>query len=73
MAVPVRGGAGEEESVNWFDIARKYTENWYHTQQIFEATGRPSSIMTQRLFHPCLDTFQGEAGGNCYILKEADA
>jgi hypothetical protein len=49
--------AGEEESANWFDIAREYTEKWHHTQQIFEAVGRPSTITQRRLFHPCLDTF----------------
>ena len=47
--------AGEEESANWFDIAREYTEKWHHTQQIFEAVGRPSSITGRRLFHPCLE------------------
>ncbi len=49
--------AGEEQSANWFDIAREYTEKWHHTQQIFEAVGRPSTITTRRLMHPCLDTF----------------
>jgi uncharacterized protein (TIGR03083 family) len=88
--------AGEEESATWFDVAREYTEKWHHTQQIFEAVGRPSTITTRRLFHPCLDTFlralpftyrnveadggtvvavriQGEAGGDWYLVKEADA
>lgn len=49
--------AGEEQSQNWMDIAREYTEKWHHTQQIFEATGRPSMITERQLFHPCLDTF----------------
>lgn len=49
--------AGETESENWFDVARDYTEKWHHTQQIFEATGRPSTITTRRLYHPCLGTF----------------
>ncbi len=49
--------AGEEESPNWFDVAREYTEKWHHTQQIFEAVGKPSTITIRRLFHPCLDTF----------------
>jgi hypothetical protein len=49
--------AGENESQNWFDVAREYTERWHHTQQIFEAVGRPSTITDRRLFHPCLDTF----------------
>ena len=48
---------GENESRNWMDIAREYTEKWHHTQQVFEATGRPSTITVRRLFHPCLDAF----------------
>lgn len=49
--------AGESRSENWLDVAREYTEKWHHTQQIFEATGRPSSITSRRLLHPCLETF----------------
>jgi hypothetical protein len=49
--------AGEDQSENWMDVARDYTEKWHHAQQIFDATNRPSTIMTQRLGHPCLDTF----------------
>jgi hypothetical protein len=49
--------AGESESQNWFDVAREYAERWHHSQQIFEALGRPSTITTRRLFHPCLETF----------------
>jgi hypothetical protein len=49
--------AGEETSLNWFDVARDYTEKWHHTQQIFEAVNHQSTIMTRRLYHPCLDTF----------------
>jgi hypothetical protein len=49
--------AGEEQSQNWMDVARDYTEKWHHTQQIFEATGRPSTITDRRLFHPCFDIF----------------
>lgn len=49
--------AGEERSENWMDVAREYTEKWHHTQQIFDATGRPSTILTRRLGHPCLDIF----------------
>src|SRR5690242_19394070 len=25
--------AGEQQSANWFDIAREYTERWHHQQQ----------------------------------------
>lgn len=49
--------AGEEGSENWMDVARDYTEKWHHTQQLFDATGRASTIMTRHLGHPCLDTF----------------
>jgi hypothetical protein len=49
--------AGEQRSANWFDVAREYNEKWHHTQQIFEAVGRPSTIASRRLMHPCLDAF----------------
>lgn len=49
--------AGEEQSQNWMDVARDYTEKWHHTQQIFEATGRESTILQRHLYHPCLDIF----------------
>jgi hypothetical protein len=49
--------AGEGRSENWMDVARDYTEKWHHAQQIFDATQRPSTIMTRRLGHPCLDIF----------------
>jgi uncharacterized protein (TIGR03083 family) len=49
--------AGEEQSANWMDIAREFTEKWHHTQQIFTATGRPSTIMTRELGSLCLDIF----------------
>jgi uncharacterized protein (TIGR03083 family) len=49
--------AGEERSENWMDVARDYTEKWHHTQQIFDATMRSSTILDRRLGHPCLDIF----------------
>ena len=48
--------AGEQQSANWFDIAREYTERWHHQQQIREAVRRPG-IETRELYHPVLDTF----------------
>lgn len=48
--------AGEEQSANWFDIAREYTEKWHHQQQIREAVNKPG-IMTRQLYFPVLDTF----------------
>lgn len=49
--------AGEQQSENWMDIARDYAEKWHHSEQIFEATGRPSTIRDPGLFHPCLEIF----------------
>ena len=40
--------AGEEESLNWFDVARELTERWHHQQQIRDALGR------EPLFEPYL-------------------
>jgi uncharacterized protein (TIGR03083 family) len=48
--------AGEQESQNWFDIAREYTEKWHHQQQIRDAVGAPALTGRKWLF-PVLDTF----------------
>jgi uncharacterized protein (TIGR03083 family) len=48
--------AGEDESANWFDIAREYTERWHHQQQIRLAVARPG-ISGRQLYFPVLDTF----------------
>jgi uncharacterized protein (TIGR03083 family) len=48
--------AGEEQSVNWFHIAREYTEKFHHQQQIREAVGK-QGIITADFFYPCIDTF----------------
>ena len=48
--------AGENESHNWFDIAREYTEKWHHQQQIRDAVGAPPLTGRKWLF-PVLDTF----------------
>ncbi|MEP7279162.1 MAG: hypothetical protein ABI813_11005 [Bacteroidota bacterium] len=42
--------------MNWFHIAREYTERWHHQQQIRDAVGKPG-ILTKELYHPVLDTF----------------
>ncbi|WP_454802627.1 maleylpyruvate isomerase N-terminal domain-containing protein [Mucilaginibacter phyllosphaerae] len=47
--------AGEQTSLNWFHIAREYTEKWHHQQQIREAVGKPG-LMTRQLFYPCIAT-----------------
>src|SRR5258705_27179 len=33
--------AGEDESQNWMDIGREYTEGWHHQMQIRDAVGAP--------------------------------
>jgi uncharacterized protein (TIGR03083 family) len=50
------GWAGEDKSLNWFHIAREYTEKWHHQQQIREAVDKPG-IATRTLYFPVLDTF----------------
>lgn len=47
--------AGEEESHNWFHIAREYTEKWLHQQQIRDAVNKPG-ILTSDYFIPFLET-----------------
>jgi uncharacterized protein (TIGR03083 family) len=48
--------AGEQESQNWFDIAREYTEKWHHQQQIRDAVGS-TPLTSRKWLFPVLDTF----------------
>ena len=48
--------AGEEQSANWFDTAREFTERWHHQQQIRLAVNKPG-IMTREFYFPVLDCF----------------
>lgn len=48
--------AGEEQSLNWFDTAREYTEKWHHQQQICDAIGQ-TGLTERRWLFPVLDTF----------------
>lgn len=48
--------AGEETSLNWFHIAREYTEKFLHQQQIRNAVGK-QALLTKDLFHPFISTF----------------
>ena len=48
--------AGEDQSPNWFDIGREYTERWLHQQQVREAVGAPG-LTARRWLHPSLDIF----------------
>lgn len=45
--------AGEEQSANWFDTAREFTERWHHQQQIRLAVGQPG-IMSREFYYPVL-------------------
>lgn len=48
--------AGEEKSLNRFDIAREYTEKWHHQQQIRDAVGR-APLTVRKWLHPVIATF----------------
>ncbi|MBP7239674.1 MAG: maleylpyruvate isomerase N-terminal domain-containing protein [Saprospiraceae bacterium] len=48
--------AGDEESQNWFHIAREYTEKWHHQQQIRHALGHASPLFSKTFFKPYLET-----------------
>jgi Mycothiol maleylpyruvate isomerase N-terminal domain len=48
--------AGEQESKNWFHIAREYTERWHHQQQIRDAVHK-QGIMDRKFFFPLIQTF----------------
>ncbi|WP_022823710.1 maleylpyruvate isomerase N-terminal domain-containing protein [Hymenobacter norwichensis] len=50
------GWAGEEQSLNWFHVARDYTEKWHHQQQIRQAVGQEEPLLTPELYYPFLAT-----------------
>jgi uncharacterized protein (TIGR03083 family) len=45
--------AGQEQSANWMDIGRDYTEKWHHQAQIRDAVGMPL-LMERRWLHPVI-------------------
>ncbi|MDP3719429.1 MAG: maleylpyruvate isomerase family mycothiol-dependent enzyme [Acidobacteriota bacterium] len=45
--------AGEQQSENWMDTGREYTEHWHHQMQIRDATGRPR-LLAPRWLEPLL-------------------
>lgn len=47
--------AGEDESKNWFDIAREFTEKWHHQMQIRLALDKPI-LMDCKFLEPLYDT-----------------
>jgi uncharacterized protein (TIGR03083 family) len=54
------GWAGEEQSANWFHVAREYTEKWHHQQHIRDAvneTGAQDEILDETFGAPALATF----------------
>ena len=53
---PVSWAGEDEDSPNWFDTAREFTERWHHQQQIRVAVNKPG-IMTRELYFPVLDCF----------------
>jgi uncharacterized protein (TIGR03083 family) len=61
--------AGESVSVNWFDLAREYTERWHHQAQIREAVGAPM-LYEPRLFAPLIATM---VRGVPHALRDLDA
>ncbi len=46
--------AGQEQSPNWFHIAREYSEKWHHQQQIRAAVGLESPLYVKELYQPFL-------------------
>lgn len=48
--------AGPQPAPVWLDVAREYTEQWHHGQQIRDAVGAPPAYQP-RLFAPVLATF----------------
>ena len=48
--------AGPDPAPVWLDVAREFTEQWHHQQQIRDATHRPP-LYAPRFFAPVLDTF----------------
>jgi uncharacterized protein (TIGR03083 family) len=48
--------AGESSSLNWFHIARDYTEKYHHQQQIRLAVGQDAALYTREFYLPYLET-----------------
>jgi hypothetical protein len=47
--------AGVEAAPVWLDVARDYSEDWIHQQQIRDAVRRPG-LSSPEFFDPLLDT-----------------
>ena len=69
--------AGENESQNWFHIAREYTEKWHHQQQIRLATDNGEELLNEKWYLPYLETsiralpyhYRNTKGKNSDIIK----
>jgi len=48
--------AGEQESQNWFHVARQYTEKWIHQQQIRDAVNS-KDLLAPEFFVPAMEVF----------------
>jgi hypothetical protein len=48
--------AGPDPSPVWLDVAREYTERWFHQQHIRDAVNKPGQT-ARRFLAPVLDTF----------------
>ncbi len=48
--------AGEEQSANWFHLAREYTEKWHHQAQIRDALNQTAPLLSREFYHPFLQT-----------------
>jgi len=48
--------AGEQASLNWFHVAREYTEKWHHQMQMRVAVNRTAALLDPRFYLPYLET-----------------
>ncbi|MBK8504817.1 MAG: maleylpyruvate isomerase N-terminal domain-containing protein [Saprospiraceae bacterium] len=48
--------AGDQQSPNWFHIAREYAEKWHHQQQIRLAVVQQEMLYRREFYHPYLET-----------------
>lgn len=69
--------AGEQESKNWFHVAREYTEKWHHQQQIRFAIGENKELLKEAYYYSYLDTsirglphhYRDTTGANGDLIK----
>jgi uncharacterized protein (TIGR03083 family) len=71
MGGPAVAWAGDNQSPNWFDIAREYTEKWLHQQHVREAVRQPL-LVERKWLYPVLDTFMRALPHTYRDVKVAD-